>query len=204
MRSIIEKSKIDKFYKIKHKKKINNHNNQKHCPEKKYECPKVIKKGHEYYVKGRSYGNDRRKAQEIYRINYPKCKNVPKLLEDWYNKEDELDEKCPFMINSQFNPCKFYKCENVNWEAKNPDKAGMNKKFRRRVDAYCEEHSYLDPFCYCWRTEARDLPECQKFRNKFTDPTDKGCSASDFSIEENPDFDKYIRKDKIPCWNCDL
>lgn len=192
LRSIIENSKMEKI------SEFNSNPNQNSI------CPLVVKKGNQYFVKGRSYGNDRRKAQEIYRINHPKCRIVPKILEDWYNKEDDLDETCPFMINSQFNPCKFYKCENVNWNEKDPDKARMNNKCRRRVDAYCEEHSYLDPFCYCWRTEARDLPECQKFRNQFTDPTDKGCSAADFSIEENPDFDKYIRKDKIPCWNCNI
>ena len=139
---------------------------------------------------------------EIYRINYPNCRQIPSELDDWYNKEIILEETCPFVVDSQFNPCKFYACENVNWEAPNPKKAGMNHKCRKRVDAYCEEHAYLDPFCYCWRSEYYDLPECVKFRSKFNNPRDRGCSAADFPIEENPDFNKYIRKDRIPCWGC--
>ena len=176
----------------------------KECANRnKKSCPKVYKDSNgNYIVRGVSYGNDRRVAREIYRINYPNCRNIPEVLDDWYNKEIILEETCPFVVDSQFNPCKFYACENVTWDSKTPKQAGMNQRCRRRVDAYCEEHAYLDPFCYCWRSENYDLPQCVKFRSKFNNPRDRGCSAADFSIEENPDFDKYIRKDRIPCWGC--
>ena len=39
---------------------------------------------------------------------------------------------------------------------------------------------------------------------KYNDPNDIGCSVAEFSIEDHPDFKNYIRKDKIPCWGCDL
>lgn len=166
-------------------------------------CPKVVKDTNgNYIVRGVSYGNDRRVAREIYRINFPNCRNIPEVLDDWYNKEIILEKTCPFVVDSQFNPCKFYACENVSWDSSTPKQAGMNQKCRKRVDAYCEEHAYLDPFCYCWRSENYDLPQCVKFRSKFNNPRDRGCSAADFPIEENPDFNKYIRKDRIPCWGC--
>jgi hypothetical protein len=176
----------------------------KECANRhKRACPKVHRDSDgNYIVRGSSYGNDRRVAREIYRINYPNCRNIPKILDDWYNKEIILDNTCPFIVDSQFNPCKFYACDNVNWNEPTPKKAGMNQRCRRRTDAYCEEHAYLDPFCYCWRSENYDLPECVEFRSKFNNPRDRGCSAADFPIEENPDFDKYIRKDRIPCWGC--
>ena len=31
-----------------------------------------------------------------------------------------------------------------------------------------------------------------------------GCKPGSFNISEHPDYSNYIRKDKIPCWNCDL
>lgn len=168
-------------------------------------CPKVSKDSNgNYIVRGSSYGNNKRVAKEIYKINFPNCKNTPGILDETYNKEVVLEKACPFIVNSQFNPCKFYGCENVNWDASTPKKAGMNQKCRKRVDAYCEEHAYLDPFCYCWRSENYDLPQCVTFRSKFNNPRDRGCSAADFPIQENPDFDKYIKKDRIPCWGCDI
>jgi hypothetical protein len=166
------------------------------------QCPTVTY-SNGYYVNEKNYGKNKRVAREIYRINYPGCP-VPKILDDWYNKNDPLPKDCPFIVDSQFNPCKYHACENVTWGAKTPAEAAINNQCKRRVNAYCEEHAYLDPFCYCWRTENADLPECRKFKNKFLTPVDKGCSASDFPIEKNPDFHKYIRKDKIPCWGCKL
>jgi len=178
----------------------------KECVNKhKKACPKVYKDSYgNYIIKGKNYGSNRRVAREIYRINYPNCENVPEELDEWYNKEVIIENSCPFIVDSQFNPCRFYACENVNWDASNPKRAGMNQKCRKRVDAYCEEHAYLDPMCKCWRSEYYDLPECVAFRAKFNNPRDRGCSAADFPIEENPDFDQYIKKDKIPCWGCSI
>ena len=179
----------------------------KECVNKrKNSCPKVNKdESGNYIVKGSNYGNNRRVAREIYRINYPNCRNIPEILDDWYNKEVVLEETCPFIVNSQFNPCKYHECDNVNWEGSNSKTAGMNKKCRKRVNAYCEEHPYLDPFCKCWRSESYDLPKCREFRAQFDNPRDRGCTAAEFDISENPQFDKYIRKDRIPCFKlCSL
>jgi hypothetical protein len=165
-------------------------------------CPNVYKDDSgNYIVRKLSYGNDRRVAREIYRINFPNCRNIPTILDDWYNKETPLPNTCPYVVDSQFNPCKYDKCENVDWNDPDPQ---MNKKCKNRIDAYCEEHAYLDPMCKCWRTEYKDLPECREFREKFNSAYDRGCKPEDFPIEANPDFPKYIRKDKIPCWGCTL
>ena len=108
------------------------------------------------------------------------------------------------IVNSQFNPCKYHKCENVDWSKKTLGEAGINQQCKLRVNAYCNEHPYLDDFCKPWRTENKDLPKHKKFRNQFLSTIDKNCSASDFKIEEHPDYVNYIKKDKIPCWNCNL
>jgi len=120
-----------------------------------------------YVVNGLSYGKNRRVAREIYRINFPKCQGIPNILDDWYNKNSPLPKNSPFIVDSPFNPVKYYACENVDWSDPDPK---MNNKCKRRVDAYCEEHAYLDPMCKPWRTENRDIPEFREFRDKFDNP----------------------------------
>ena len=46
--------------------------------------------------------------------------------------------------------------------------------------------------------------KCVEFRKQFQNPKDYMCNVSDFNIKEHPDFKKYIRKDSIPCWGCDI
>jgi hypothetical protein len=135
-------------------------------------------------------------AREIYKINFPDCGRLPEELDINYNRKP-LPENSPFIVNSPFNPVKYYECENVDW---NDENATLNKKCKRRVHNYCEEHSYLDSRCKCWRNEYRDLPKCQQIRRKYNDPNDYGCSAGDFSIEDHPDISNFIRKNRIPCW----
>ena len=63
----------------------------------------------------------------------------------------------------------------------------------------------IDPKnCKCWTVENKDKPECYEHRRHFEDPNDYQCCIKSFKISEHPDFNKYIRKDKIPCFGCDL
>lgn len=166
-------------------------------------CPPVTKDcDGNYNWNGVSYGKNRRRAREIYRINNPSCRRIPSELDDWYNKDRPLDKNCPFKVDSPFNPCRHWACENVDWESGSPK--DMNRGCKRRISAYCEEHPYLDDMCRCWQKEHRNSEKCRKFRAKFDDPRDHGIDAGSFEISEHPDYDKYIRKDRIPCWGCDL
>lgn len=166
-------------------------------------CPSVTKDADGNYIWNNvSYGNNRRRAREIYRINNPSCRGIPNELDDWYNKNEPLDENCPYKIDSQFNPCRYWACENVDWKAHSPK--NLSRACKRRISAYCEEHPYLDDMCTCWRKEFRDKDICRKFRRRIDDPRDHGYNAGSFEIYDHPDYDKYIRKDKIPCWGCSL
>jgi hypothetical protein len=40
-------------------------------------------------------------------------------------------------------------------------------------------------------------------QNYFEIPIDY-CSVSQFYREDHPDFAKYIKKDNIPCWGCNV
>jgi len=170
----------------------------------KRKCPSIyIDSNKNYIINDINYGNNRRIAKEIYKINYPTCNTIPDEIEDWYNREIQTIEESPFLVQSELHPMKYHECENTQWkEGMNYDT--LNNKCKNRIDSYCYENSELDPFCSCWKSENADLPECRKFRATFNNPRDRGCSSSDFSIEEHPDFHKYVQKDKIPCWGCSL
>jgi len=45
--------------------------------------------------------------------------------------------------------------------------------------------------------------KCIKMRKFYENPLDY-CTPNSFNIEDHPDFNKYIKKDKIPCWGCNL
>lgn len=170
----------------------------------KRKCPSIyIDSDKNYIINDVNYGNNRKIAKEIYKINYPTCNTIPDELEEWYNREIQTIEESPFLVQSELHPMKYHECESTQWgEDMNYD--SINNKCKNRIDAYCYENAELDPFCSCWKSENADLPECRKFRTTFNNPRDRGCASSDFSIEEHPDFHKYVRKDKIPCWGCSL
>ena len=210
---IILKTILDKLSEEFKKVNPTKHNTQ----NKNINNKNIVKKGNKYYgkkcpsvytdndgnhiVRNTSYGPNREVAREIYRINFPECRNIPEELETRYNRKTKLPEKSPFIVDSPFNPVRYHHCDNVDWTDKN---AKINSKCKRRIDNYCEENAYLDPKCICWRNEHRNNSKCQTFRRKYNDPNDIGCSVAEFSIEDHPDFKNYIRKDKIPCWGCDL
>merc|ERR1711907_308028 len=109
-------------------------------------CPEVVRKNKNYTVHNQSYGNNKRIANKIYSINYPKC-DIPNILDTRYYKDKKLHKSCPFIINTELNPCNNLECENVNWNLKNPV---INAKCRRNIDAYSEKYYNLDPKCDCW------------------------------------------------------
>lgn len=165
-------------------------------------CPPVTKDCDGNYVwNGQSYGKKRRKARDIYMINNPHCKRIPDILDDWWNSQQDLPKNCPFKVE-RGNPCRQESCENVNWSAHTP--RGLNDKCRADINEYCRRNYDLDDFCTCWRPGMENVGMCQKYRSKFQDPREYGIGPGSFVIEEHPDYDKYIRKDKVPCWGCDL
>ncbi len=174
-------------------------------------CPTAYKRDGEFYVYvskdsiyadmlGRygeiSYGRDRQNAREIYHMNFNKCK-IPKVLDE--HSHNPHNKKCPFVVKDN-NPCRSKYCRDVNW-GNNPLKADINKKCRKNINYYCEQNYKNDKACYCWNPKYQDNRYCAKFRRHFDDHK---CSPSQFEIDEHPDYSKYIRKDDIPCWNCNI
>ena len=171
---------------------------------KKTQCPTIyIDSDKNYIIDNVNYGNDKSIARQIYKINYPICETMPDELQDYNNKKVKVLYESPFIVQSELHPMKYNECENIQW-GDNVDYDKVNNKCKNRVDSYCYENAELDPFCSCWKEENADLPECRKYRSTFNNPRSRGCASSDFSIDEHPDFHKYVRKDKIPCWGCSL
>lgn len=173
-------------------------------------CPKVVFEDSHYYCivqpnsilakelgySGlRDYGTNIDTARQIFETNFPKCP-LPDTLDK--NKYKGELEKCPFILINPDNPCKKFECKGTDWKDGVPKDANC----RKAVDTYCSKYADLDNACYCWREGNKNKPECLKWRGQFDNP-DK-CDFRKYSIDNHPDSDKYIRKDKIPCWGCNL
>ena len=176
-------------------------------------CPKVYKKNNNYYVyippnsyyshlyEGeKSYGNDIEKARYMYSINFPKC-----LLPEEFqvsNSKKTTKANCPYVMN-ELNPCNISDCLNVNWNVSNYKDLNLNKNCKKAISNYCHINYKYDPHCICWDPKYRNDSKCIEFKKFFENPKDY-CKPSSFNIEDHPDFNKYVRKDNIPCWGCKL
>jgi len=143
----------------------------------------------------KSYGKNRQRALYIFQTNFPHCP-IPEVMDRTKYKPDM--NNCPFIIND-INPCSYYECRNTDWRS---DTIKMNKKCKDRVNAYCSINYKYDPACKCWDPKNYKCDKCKKFRGQFEDPTH--CDFKKHKIEEHPDAKKWIKKDKVPCWGCNL
>ena len=126
--------------------------------------------------------------------------NGPDLKEEYTPKPKKHKPKlrdCPFIIH-QDNPCNYFECKDVDWKTNKIN----NESCKKRIDTYCSINWKYDPACFCWRPEQISNPQCQKWRGQF-EPKDK-CNFNKHDITDHPDSNQWIRKDKIPCWNCNL
>ena len=73
----------------------------------------------------------------------------------------------------------------------------------KAVSNYCHINNAIDDKCLCWNPKYKDDPKCIEMRKYFENATDY-CTPQQFKIEDHPDFSKYIKKDEIPCWGCNL
>jgi hypothetical protein len=71
------------------------------------------------------------------------------------------------------------------------------------VSNYCHVNYDLDEKCICWNPKYKNDEKCKAFKAYFEEPSDY-CEPGLFNIEEHPDFEKYIKKDSIPCWGCKI
>lgn len=196
--------------------KFNSNTDSESDSDKKYtnDCPKVYKKDGKYivyiapnssYAKAlkysgeKSYGTNLDKARYTYNINFPKCPIPPELMP---GEGKNYTESCPYIIN-ELNPCYTSSCAGVNWNVKNHTDLNLNKNCKKSVSNYCQINYNLDDNCVCWNPKYKDDKKCIEFRRYFENPNDY-CSPNQFKIEEHPDFNKYIKKDNIPCWGCNI
>jgi len=187
--------------------KSDDNGEEKPCDEN---CPKVIFENGHYFVivpngsklaeeigySGiRDYGTNIETARLIFETNFPKC-GLPEVLDK--RKFRPNMEQCPFILLNEENPCRKWDCRNVNWR----EGTVKDENCKKAIDTYCSKHSDTDQACFCWKKENRNNPECLKWRGRF-ETADK-CDFRKHKIENHPDADKWIRKDKIPCWGCNL
>lgn len=173
-------------------------------------CPKVVFEDGHYYViiqpgsnlakdlgySGlRDYGTNIDTAKQIFETNFPSCA-IPDIL-DKKKYKGELEE-CPFVVINEDNPCKKFECKGTDWKKGTSN----DPTCKKAIDTYCTKYAGVDNACYCWRPENSNKPECLKWRGQFDNPD--RCDFRKYPIDKHPDSDKWIRKDKIPCWGCNL
>ena len=151
-----------------------------------------------HYSGEKSYGTNIDKAKYTYHVNFPKCPIPDELIAG----SDSKNENCPFIIN-ELNPCYISHCANVNWETDDHNGLNINKNCKKAVSNYCHINYQLDEKCEDWNPKNKDNAKSIEHRRFFEDPSDY-CNPKQFNIEDHPDFDKYIKKDSIPCWGCNL
>lgn len=149
------------------------------------------------YSGERNYGSSMARARRLYHINFPKCR-IPDILIP--SGGHPYNNTCPYVVN-ELNPCHVSACANVNWAVDNYQDLHLNKPCKKIVSNYCQLNYELDDKCMCWDPKYKDDPKCAEFRRYFEDPLDY-CAPSQFNIEDHPDFNKYIKRDNIPCWGC--
>jgi len=193
------------------------------CDRTSQDCPIVYKSNNEYifYIHKnskytdkmghgkRSYGTDKENANYLYKENFPDCP-MPEALQ--FKRIDH--NKCPFSVRKN-NPCNEKECRSVDW-SRDLHTQNIPHKCKRQVSHYCRKEvnnnlnndsSYgrlMDPICECWKPSKINDEKCSKIRNIYEPANEYGYDINVFEIDEHPDFKNYIRKDKIPCWNCNL
>ncbi len=180
--------------------------------DEKKDCPLAYKrfnnfmvniKPNTYYAKEyqysgeKSYGQDLQNARTMYMMNFPKCK-LPENLKPGEGKN--TIEQCPYIIH-EGNPCYQSVCAGVEWNESNYKNLNMSDKCKKAVSYYCQINADLDDMCKCWKEENKENPKCVEYRKFFENPLDY-CPPSAFNIEDHPNMNQYIKKDKIPCFGC--
>ena len=101
--------------------------------------------------------------------------------------------KCPFKNSSQ--TCNSYECRNAEWSNNNT----ITNKCQQVINQYCNtSDGNQDESCKLYATDDKE-PKCSSSRsiiNQLKQPSDE--------CQKCPDMSKYIKKDEIPCWGCNL
>jgi len=156
------------------------------------------------YFGKRSYGRDRKLALKLFRENFPNVQPIPDILL-YDGNPVESARNCPFIMHDG-NPCSSRACRSVDWSQRDLSKQNLSDDCKWNIASYCTQNAGRDPSCACWNTEGEfyNTEYCRKFRKNFETPRDYKCKIDLFEIEEHPDMKNFIRKDRIPCFNCDL
>ncbi len=178
------------------------------------DCPTAYKKGDDFYIfinkdsyyhnklgyyGEKYYGTDKAKVKYIYEMNFPDCQ-LPMILTE--NEGKKFSNTCPFIID-QNNPCGMVGCGGVDWSKKYVEDLGLKDPCKKAVSYYCRINYDLDPKCVAWKPSNKNDEKSKNIRKYFENP-DEYCDIRNYKIEDHPDFKDYIKKDKIPCWGCNL
>jgi len=102
---------------------------------------------------------------------------------------EEVVKKCPFTKESL--TCDTCECKNTNWS----DSKSISRRCQLIINDYCKKNKD-DISCKLY-AKKEDIPKCSSSLSIIDKLKVNKCP-------KYPDMSKYIRKDKIPCWGCNL
>ena len=79
----------------------------------------------------------------------------------------------------------------------------IDDKCKKVISNYCHINYDKDENCKCWDPKYKNDKACIEYKRFFENPNDY-CNIASYKIEEHPDIKKYVKKDNIPCWGCNL
>lgn len=122
----------------------------------------------------------------------------PKLLEVKPEEVKSGQPKCRFLDKTI---CENIECKGVDWD--NP--TNISERCRNIINNYCRGN-YTDNMCIELRSRKERTREMPKLVEKPGQPIAESVEkiAKCPTCKPQPDMSKYIRKDQIPCWGCNL
>jgi hypothetical protein len=153
-----------------------------------------------------------------YKSTYIESSNNNEVISDTIS-----EKKCPFNITCKESPCSTLECQGADWSS-----FQVSDKCKRVINSYCKKNK--DTVCNQlkekkYTQQKSENNSCSSSRNiisklkekinyntknnnnnkSFVNNSNKDSNdISSSNKSKCPDMSKYIRKDQIPCWGCNL
>lgn len=153
------------------------------------------------------------KPHLISEINNYKTTTISEQTDSFINETGTISKKtCPFTVKCEESPCNTLECQGSDWHSFN-----VSDKCKKVINNYCKKNKNNDLVCDKLKTikKNKNNSTCassnvilNKLKKQLKNTKKNTKKQNNTENQKNkascPDMSKYIRKDKIPCWGCNL